>query len=101
MRVSRPDVHRGCYGNQENGKSQMVNVLHGGLAPDDARPEKTGADDLPIPGAREPGMLTTFRSAPALPVPDGPSTMDSATIADRQREGGGAPNQRRTRAGRP
>ena len=28
-------------------------------------------------------------------TPDGPSTMDAATIAERQREGGGAPSQRR------
>lgn len=54
------------------------------------------AGDL-IPGAREPGMLTSFRSsAPRLPLPDGPSTMDAATIAQRQREGGGAPSERRS-----
>ena len=47
-----------------------------------------------IPGAREPGMLTTF-GVHALVIPDSPSTMDAATIAARQREGGGAPNQRR------
>jgi len=28
-------------------------------------------------------------------IPDGPSTMDAATIAERQREGGGAPSHRR------
>ena len=49
-----------------------------------------------IPGAREPGMLTTFgTSPPSAQVPDGWSTMDAATIAERQREGGGAPSQRR------
>ena len=47
-----------------------------------------------IPGSREPGMLTTF-GVPAVIMPDSPSTMDAATIAARQREGGGAPNQRR------
>jgi hypothetical protein len=47
-----------------------------------------------IPGAREPGMLTTF-GVHAV-VFSGPSiAMDAATTAARQREGGGAPNQRR------
>lgn len=48
-----------------------------------------------IPGAREPGMLTTFGVPAVAIIPDSPSTMDAATIAARQREGGGAPNQRR------
>ena len=48
-----------------------------------------------IPGAREPGMLTTFGRRPAAILVDSPTTMDAATIAARQREGGGAPNQRR------
>jgi len=49
-----------------------------------------------IPGAREPGMLTTFApSAAGTRIPDEPSTMDATTIAERQREGGGAPSQRR------
>ena len=50
----------------------------------------------PVPGDREPGMLTTFGVPPASVriVPEGPSTMDAATIAARQREGGGAPSQR-------
>jgi hypothetical protein len=47
-----------------------------------------------IPGAREPGRLTRFAAVVPDP-PNGPSTMDLATIADRQREGGGAPSQRR------
>jgi hypothetical protein len=47
-----------------------------------------------IPGAREPGMLTTF-GVHAVVIPASPITMDAATIAARQREGGGAPNQRR------
>lgn len=47
-----------------------------------------------IPGAREPGVLTTFGVAAS--VTDAASrTMDAATIAAHQREGGGAPNQRR------
>ena len=48
-----------------------------------------------IPGAREPGMLTSF-SEPWELLPDAQSTMDAATIAERQREGGGAPSQRRS-----
>jgi hypothetical protein len=49
-----------------------------------------------IPGAREPGMLTTCGTAAAsAPFPDGPSSMDAATITERQWEGGGAPSQRR------
>jgi hypothetical protein len=50
-----------------------------------------------VPGTREPGMLTTFGapSASTLTFPDGPSTMDAVTIAEHQREGGGAPSQRR------
>ena len=52
-----------------------------------------------IPGAREPGMLSTFGTPDAnLRILDGPGTMDAVTTAERQREGGGAPNQRR-RAG--
>jgi hypothetical protein len=47
-----------------------------------------------IPGAREPGMLTTF-SRPVVNRGDAPVTMDAATIAARQREGGGAPSERR------
>jgi hypothetical protein len=54
-----------------------------------------------IPGAREPGMLTTFGVQPAV-IPNSPSTMDATTIAAREREGGGAPNQRgRARDGSP
>lgn len=49
-----------------------------------------------IPGARERGMLTMFGPAAATAwTPDGPSTMDATTIAERQREGGGAPSRRR------
>jgi hypothetical protein len=55
-----------------------------------------------IPGAREAGLLTLF----AVPVADistvlnGPSTIDAVTTAERQREGGGAPSQRRPVRGR-
>jgi hypothetical protein len=55
------------------------------------------ADHFPprmIPGAREPGMQVRF-GAPPVTVYNSPSTMDAVTIAARQREGGGAPNQRR------
>lgn len=50
-----------------------------------------------IPGSREPGMLATLGALAGNVwiIPDGPSTMDAATIAERQREGGGAPSQRR------
>lgn len=48
----------------------------------------------PVPGDREPGMLTRFAPLPLDP-PEGVSTMDAATVADRQREGGGAPGERR------
>jgi hypothetical protein len=47
-----------------------------------------------IPGAREPGMLTTFGVIPRFSTGAlGP--MDAATIAAHQREGGGAPSERR------
>ena len=53
-----------------------------------------------IPGAyerntltyRQPGSMGADASAV---VPIGSSSMDAATIADREREGGGAPSQRR------
>ena len=47
-----------------------------------------------IPGAREPGMLTTF-GVHAVVFSGAGIAMDAATTAARQREGGGAPNQRR------
>jgi hypothetical protein len=60
-----------------------------------ARLDDDGGFRTPIiPGAREPVMLTTF-GMHAIVIPDSPTTMDAATIAARQREGGGAPNQRR------
>ena len=55
-----------------------------------------------IPGAREQSTLTHRQSGSiggaafgSTDVPLGSSRMDAATIADREREGGGAPNQRR------
>jgi hypothetical protein len=67
----------------------------GGLPPGSAPRARDDHFTVPmIPGAREPGMLTTF-GVRALVTPDSPSTMDAVTIAARQREGGGAPNQRR------
>jgi hypothetical protein len=53
-----------------------------------------------IPGARETALLTTFGSAGIPMTADEPTTMDAATIAERQREGGGAPSQRRPAAER-
>jgi hypothetical protein len=69
-------------------------TVHAVSAPDYQRLIAPG---ILIPGAREPGMLTSFRSPAAdVPLRDGPSTMDAATIAERQREGGGVPSQRRS-----
>ena len=53
-----------------------------------------------IPGARERSTLTSRRpgsggfASRSTTIPAGDSSMDAATIAGRQREGGGAPNQR-------
>lgn len=61
------------------------------------RAPQAPADHFPprmIPGAREPGVLTRF-GAPPVTVYNSPRTMDAATIAARQREGGGAPTERR------
>jgi hypothetical protein len=47
-----------------------------------------------IPGAREPGVLTTFGVVPRFSTGTlGP--MDAVTIAAHQRAGGGAPSERR------
>jgi len=48
-----------------------------------------------IPGTREPGVPTTFGQHSVVIHMDGPSTMDAATIAMHQKEGGGGPAQRR------
>lgn len=55
-----------------------------------------------IPGAYERNTLThrqpgSMGADPSAAVPAGPSTMTAATIAEREREGGGAPSQRRHR----
>jgi hypothetical protein len=47
-----------------------------------------------IPGARERGIPTTFGLHSVVILPVGPSTMDAATIAMHQKEGGGGPAQR-------
>ena len=53
-----------------------------------------------IPGARERSTLTPRRpgsggfASRSTEIPAGDSSMDAATIAGHQREGGGAPNQR-------
>ena len=58
----------------------------------------TGDGNAPmIPGAREARGLTRF--APLREsVADGNTLMDAATIAERQREGGGSPKEGRRRA---
>jgi len=57
---------------------------------------------MPIPGARELNTLTSrvagsggFLAAGVPPVAQVGSSMDAATIAAHQREGGGAPSERR------
>jgi hypothetical protein len=55
-----------------------------------------------IPGAYERNTLTyrqlgSMGASGSVPLPIGPRSMDTATIADREREGGGAPSQRRRR----
>jgi hypothetical protein len=59
-----------------------------------------GRDGPLIPGAYERNTLThrqggSMGGSPSTVMPAGPSSMDAATIADREREGGGAPSQRR------
>jgi hypothetical protein len=58
-----------------------------------------GAPTSPVPGEREPGVLTASGEvgASTRTIREGPGTMDAATIAERQREGGGAPSQRAPR----
>jgi hypothetical protein len=54
-------------------------------------------EDAMIPGERLPGALTrsAAQTAMAAHMPAQPGTMDAAVTAERQREGGGAPGQRR------
>ena len=56
----------------------------------------------PIPGAYERNTLTyrqpgSMGADTSVAVPVGSSSMDAATIAEREREGGGGPSQRRRR----
>ena len=53
-----------------------------------------------IPGAYERNTLThrqpgAMGADPAVTLPGGSSSMDAATIAEHEREGGGAPSERR------
>jgi hypothetical protein len=55
-----------------------------------------------VPGAYERNTLTrrqpgSMGADTSVAAPVGSNAMDAATIADREREGGGAPNQRRRR----
>ncbi len=47
-----------------------------------------------VPGAFQPEPLIRFARLP-LAVVSGDALLDAATVADRQREGGGAPSERR------
>jgi hypothetical protein len=81
-------------GRSDGGRPQSGLPLHLPI-PASIPPVRGHGFDTPmIPGAREPGMLTTFGVVAAI-IPDWPKTMDAATIAARQREGGGAPSERR------
>ena len=60
----------------------------------------------PIPGAYERNTLTyrqpgSMGADTSVAVPVGSSSMDAATIAEREREGGGGPSQRRRRVDAP
>jgi hypothetical protein len=48
-----------------------------------------------IPGQREAGSLTRFAVTPDMVRTGADVTIDAAARADRQREGGGAPSERR------
>ena len=60
--------------------------------PEHAAPLIPGAYERNTRTYRQPGAMGADAS---VAVPIGPSSMDAATIAERQREGGGAPSQRR------
>ncbi len=64
--------------------------------------DNTGKETrMPIPGARERNTLTERQAGSGgfasrfTVIPSVGSSMDATTIASHQREGGGAPNQRR------
>ena len=81
----------------DDGGARRRSEVPATLTPRVERVPLAPADHFPprmIPGAREPGMQVRF-GAPPVTVYNSPRTMDAATIAARQREGGGAPNQRR------
>jgi hypothetical protein len=79
----------------DDGGKQIARAPATGAAVDLTQPAGAYAFRVPmIPGAREPGMLTTF-GVHAVVFSGAGIAMDAATIAARQREGGGAPNQRR------
>jgi hypothetical protein len=69
----------------------MSNDLH---APEHATPMIPGAYERTAPTCRQPGAMggSPFGSA-TYGAPH--ASLDAATIADREREGGGAPSQRR------
>jgi hypothetical protein len=52
-----------------------------------------------VPGLRKSNTVTMpgAFAANVSNIPEGPGTMDAATIAGRQREAGGAPSERRSR----
>jgi hypothetical protein len=61
--------------------------------------DDAGRAALLIPGAYERNTLThrqsgAMRAVPSAAVPTGSGSMDAATIADREREGGGSPRER-------
>jgi hypothetical protein len=79
----------------DDGGKQIARAPAPGPAVDLTRRKGSDAFKAPmIPGAREPGMLTTF-GVHAVVFSGAGIAMDAATTAARQREGGGAPNQRR------
>ncbi len=62
--------------------------------PENVRPAEPDLSARMIPGERETRPPRPAGSMNGHVVPLGPSTMDAATIADRQREGGGSPLER-------
>jgi hypothetical protein len=74
----------------DDGGKQTARAPATGPAPDLTQRAGAYAFKVPmIPGAREPGMLTTF-GVHAVVFSGAGIAMDAATTAARQREGGGA-----------
>ena len=76
----------------------MTGVI-GQVMPSVVRDNTGGAAAL-IPGAYERNTLTyrqpgSMGADPSAALPEGSVSMDDATIAQREREGGGAPRERR------